>query len=70
VLAPLLLYGYGSCGMAMPASFSTNRPSLVEYGNLVRHERAGRQQDGNDNSDCCPRNPLSHWLFILAAVCT
>src|SRR6185436_11418158 len=27
--APLLLYGYGSYGMAMPASFSSNRLSLV-----------------------------------------
>ena len=43
--APLLLYGYGAYGHAIPAAFSTDRLSLVERGFIyaIAHTRGGSE---------------------------
>ncbi|CAN5176903.1 S9 family peptidase [soil metagenome] len=47
--APLLLYGYGSYGNPIPASFSTNRLSLVDRGFIyaIAHIRGGSDKGWN-----------------------
>lgn len=44
--APLLLYGYGAYGIAIPANFSTNRLSLVDRGFIyaIAHIRGGKEK--------------------------
>jgi oligopeptidase B len=44
--APLLLYGYGAYGISIPASFSTNRFSLVDRGFVmaIAHVRGGTEK--------------------------
>ena len=47
--APVLLYGYGAYGHALPASFSTNRLSLVNRGfiHAIAHVRGGTDKGWN-----------------------
>jgi oligopeptidase B len=67
--APLLLYGYGSYGYAIPAGFSTNRLSLVDRGFVyaIAHVRGGSErgwrwyQDGKRE-----KKPNSFSDFIAA----
>jgi oligopeptidase B len=68
--APLLLYGYGAYGHAIPASFSTGRLSLVDRGFVyaVAHIRGGTDkgwhwyQDGK-----LAKKPNTFTDFIAAA---
>jgi len=68
--APLLLYGYGAYGYAMPASFATGRLSLVDRGFVyaIAHIRGGSEkgwhwyQDGK-----LDKKPNTFSDFIAAA---
>src|SRR5258708_7846590 len=59
--APLLLYGYGSYGMALPGNFSSNRVSLLNRGVIyaVTHTRGGGEL-GTPPPDARPRKQKPH----------
>ena len=67
--APCWLYGYGAYGMAMPASFSTSRLSLVDRGFVyaIAHVRGGKEKGyrwykagTNENK----QNTFSDFLYV------
>jgi oligopeptidase B len=68
--APLLLYGYGAYGVSIPASFSTNRLSLVDRGIIyaIAHIRGGKDKGyGWYRSGRGNRKTNSFTDFIAAA---
>ncbi len=70
--APVLLYGYGSYGMSMPASFVTSRLSLVDRGFVyaIAHIRGGMEKGYDwyvDGKTTKKKNTFND--FIAAAEC-
>ena len=68
--APLMLYGYGAYGAAMPASFSPNRFSLVDRGFVyaIAHVRGGMEKGYRWYREGRGRNkPNTFSDFIAAA---
>jgi len=69
--APCLLYGYGAYGMAMPASFSTSRLSLVDRGFVyaIAHVRGGTEKGWRwYREGKLARKPNTFHDFIAAAI--
>ncbi len=68
--APLLLYGYGAYGTPIPASFSTNRLSLVDRGFVyaIAHIRGGTDKGWHWYTDGkLARKPNTFSDFLAAA---
>ena len=67
--APLLLYGYGSYGFAMPASFSVSRLSLVDRGWVyaIAHIRGGKDKGYRWYTDGKLQNKRNTFTDFVAA---
>lgn len=67
--APMLLYGYGSYGISMPASFVTNRLSLVDRGFVyaIAHIRGGTDRGWHWYQDGKLSKKTNTFLDYIAA---
>lgn len=67
--APCLLYGYGSYGMSMPASFNTNALSLVDRGFVyaIAHIRGGKEKGFRWYKDGRRENKKNTFTDFIAA---
>jgi len=67
--APALLYGYGAYGISIPASFSTNRLSLVDRGFVyaIAHIRGGKDKGYGWYRDGKNRNKVNSFTDFIAA---
>ena len=67
--APLFLYGYGSYGIAIPASFSTTRLSLVDRGFIfaIAHVRGGKDKGYRWYTGGKHRTKLNTFTDFIAA---
>ncbi|MBD8874804.1 S9 family peptidase [Roseibium polysiphoniae] len=67
--APCLLYGYGSYGMSMPASFNTNALSLVDRGFVyaIAHVRGGKEKGFRWYKDGRRENKKNTFTDFIAA---
>jgi oligopeptidase B len=67
--APLFLYGYGSYGIAIPASFSTTRLSLVDRGFIfaIAHVRGGKDKGYRWYTEGKQKNKVNTFTDFIAA---
>ncbi len=67
--APLLLYGYGSYGLSIPTSFSTNALSLADRGFVyaIAHIRGGKDKGFQWYEDGRRENKLNTFRDFIAA---
>ena len=67
--APCLLYGYGSYGATIPASFNTNCLSLVDRGFVyaIAHIRGGKDKGFAWYEDGKRRNKINTFVDFIAA---
>jgi oligopeptidase B len=67
--APLLLYGYGAYGMAMPAAFGSSRLSLVDRGFIyaIAHIRGGKEKGFHWYADGRRKKKMNTFTDFIAA---